>query len=205
MHEREKKLYSMFIFCTFPCFILIRVCYFFNYLGRCCPFYNEKLGRVMEDFNNMCPECPFQYKSDQSVIKCVKTGIKYHLSEQKTDDNMSTITNNVIFGDNNTEHGKEKDEEPITFVLLPVAGIIILVLVITSIYRFRHCFTSVCDRLKVNTDKQGSLKPQLIDLMASGSSEPMIKKEGCAKSNTHEFYAKKLCNFDTNSRRISCS
>lgn len=40
----------------------------FNYLGRCCPFYNDKLGRVMEDFNKPCKECPFQYTSDQYVF-----------------------------------------------------------------------------------------------------------------------------------------
>lgn len=35
--------------------------------------------------------------------ECVKTGIKYDLSAQKTNDNMSTITINVIFEDNNPE------------------------------------------------------------------------------------------------------
>lgn len=114
--------------------------------GRCCPFYHEKLGRVMEDFNNMCPECPFQYKSDQFVInsECVKTGIKYDLSAQKTNDNMSTITINVIFEDNNPEQGIEKKEEPIPIHVRPLLAIgimiIILVLMIAITYRFRHSY-----------------------------------------------------------------
>lgn len=58
----------MLIFYTCTCSIFIRVCYFFNYLGRCCPFYNEKLGRVIEDFDNLCDECPLKYTSDQGVI-----------------------------------------------------------------------------------------------------------------------------------------
>lgn len=145
--------------------------------GRCCPFYNEKLGRVMADFDNLCPECPFQYQSDKCVnnSECVKTGMKYDHSEQTTNDYMTTTTINVIFGDTNPEQGIEKNEEPILIGLLLATGIMILVLMIT--YRFRHCFTTVCDRSENNADKQSSLKSQFNDLMACGSSKPMIKEE----------------------------
>lgn len=133
----------------------------------------------MEDYNKLCPECPFQYISDQCVNKCVKTGMKYDHSEQTTNDYMTTTTINVIFGDTNPEQGIEKNEEPILRGLLLATGIMILVLMIT--YRFRHCFTTVCDRSENNADKQSSLKPQFNDLMAGGSSDPMIKEKKCAK------------------------
>lgn len=147
--------------------------------GMCCPFYHEKLGRVIEDFNNLCNECPFQYTSDQSVnnSECVKTG-KYDLSEQTTNNNQTVSSTNVIFGDDNSEQGIEKNEEPILIAFLLVT--LILALVMIYAYRFRHCSTTVNYRLINSTDRQGSLEPQFNDLMASGSSEPVIKKEECA-------------------------
>lgn len=172
---------SLFYHCVISEGMLVEVCAPRTLItGRCCPFYNEKLGRVIEDFDNLCDECPFQYTSDQYEInsECIKTGIKYDHSEQTTNNNMTTSTPNVIFGDNNPEQGIEKNEEQIFIAVFVATGIIILVLAIACTYR--HCFTTVCDRSKNNTDKQGSLKPQLNDLMVSGSSEPMIKKEECA-------------------------
>lgn len=106
--------------------------------GRCCPFYNDKLGRVMEDFNKPCKECPFQYTSDQYVFnsECVDTGIKYDPSEHTANNNMTVRTPIDIFGDNNPEPGIEKNEEPIVIAYLLATGMIILVLVFT--YCFRH-------------------------------------------------------------------
>lgn len=136
--------------------------------GRCCPLYNEKLGRVIEDYNTLCPECPFQYTSDQCVnnSECVKTGNKYDLSEQTT---------TVIREDNNPKQGTE----PIRIASLVVTGIIILVFAITCACCYRRCLTTVCDRSENNTDRHGSLKSQINNRMVSGSSEPMIKEE-CA-------------------------
>lgn len=140
--------------------------------GRCCPFYNEKLGRVIEDYNTRCHDCPFQYISDQCVnnSECVKTGNKYDLGEQTT---------NVIFEDNNPKQGIE----PILIALLVVTGMIILVFAITCACCNRRCtcLTTVCDRSENNTHRHGSLKSQNNNLMVSGSSEPMITKEEWCK------------------------
>lgn len=143
--------------------------------GMCCPFYNEKLGRVIEDFDNLCPECPFQYDSDQFVNKCVNTGTTYDPSEQTTKQAVSSP--NVTFKYPNPVQGIHKNEKPILTASFVLAGIVILVLMITCTYCFRHRFTTVCERLINNTDKQGPLKPQSDDLLVSGSSEPMIKEE----------------------------
>lgn len=150
--------------------------------GWCCPFYNEKLGRVIEDYNTICSECPFQYTSDQCLnnSECVKIGNEYDLSEQTTSNNMEKNTPNVSLGDNNPKQGKEKNEETIVIALVSVTGISIIVLAITCVCCFRKCFTTVCDRSENNTDKQISIKPQINKLMVSGSSEPMIKKDDCA-------------------------
>lgn len=37
--------------------------------GRCCPVYDRRLGRVREDYNSPCSECPFKYQSDD-LVKC---------------------------------------------------------------------------------------------------------------------------------------
>lgn len=173
---------SLFYHCVISEGMLVEVCSPRTLItGRCCPFYNEKLGRVIEDYNTLCSKCPYQYTSDQCVnnSECVKTEIKYDLSEQTTINNMTTSTPNVIFGDNNPKQGKEKNAEPILIALFVATGIIILILSIACTYRFQNCLTTVCVRSKKNTDKQGSLKPQFNHLMVSGSSEPMIKKEEC--------------------------
>lgn len=154
--------------------------------GGCCPFYNEKLGRVIEDFHNLCHTCPYQYKSDQREIEinseCVNTGIKNDLSEQTTKNNMTTSTQaNKTFGDNNPEQGIDKNEEPIFTALFVATGVMILVLTITCTYRFRHkCFSTVYHRSETKTDNQGSLKPHFNELMVNRISDPMIKNEECA-------------------------
>lgn len=33
-------------------------------VGECCALYDEGLGRVIEDYNRPCSDCPFQYLSD---------------------------------------------------------------------------------------------------------------------------------------------
>lgn len=50
--------------------IFFIILYFFSldYLeGNCCPKYEAGLGRVIEDFGNPCPGCPFVYQSDSFV------------------------------------------------------------------------------------------------------------------------------------------
>lgn len=162
---------SLFYHCVMFDGMLIEVCALRTPItGRCCTIYNEKLGRVIEDYNTLCSECPFQYTSDQWVnnSECLKTGNKYDLGEQTT---------NVIFGDNNPKQGIE----PILIhvALLVVTGIIILVFAITCAccYRRCTCLTTVCDRSENNTDRHGSSKSQNNNLMVSGSSEPMITKK----------------------------
>lgn len=47
----------------FVCEVPVNV-FFFSFEGHCCPFYDEGLGRVIEDFSRSCPNCPVQYFSD---------------------------------------------------------------------------------------------------------------------------------------------
>lgn len=151
--------------------------------GGCCPFYNEKLGRVIEDFHNLCHTCPYQYQSDQSEIEinseCVNTGIKNDLSEQTTTNIITTSTQaNNTFGDNSPEQGKDKNEKPIFTALVVTTGVMILVLTIICTYHIRNkCFSTVYDRSENNTDNQGSIKIEFMDGTVSGSSQPMIKNE----------------------------
>lgn len=42
-------------------------------IGHCCPIYDEGIGRVVEDYSRPCPDCSFQYYSDEIVQSCVKT------------------------------------------------------------------------------------------------------------------------------------
>lgn len=54
---------------------LVEVCAPRNQIiGRCCPVYDRRLGRVREDYNSPCSECPFKYQSDDTVkyVSCVK-------------------------------------------------------------------------------------------------------------------------------------
>lgn len=156
---------SLFYHCVLSKGMIVEVCAPSALItGRCCPIYNEKLGRVIEDYNTLCSECPYQYTSDQWVnnSECVKTGNKYDLSEQTT---------NVISGD---DYPKQ-DIEPIVIAPLVVTGIIILVIACAGCYR--RWLRTVCDRSENNTDRHGSLNPQINNLMPNGSIEPMIKKE----------------------------
>lgn len=43
--------------------------------GECCALYDEGLGRVIEDYNRPCSDCPFQYLSDAFLkdSQCVIT------------------------------------------------------------------------------------------------------------------------------------
>lgn len=143
--------------------------------GRCCPFYNWKLGRVIEDFENRCQECPFQYRSDQYInnSECVKPGINYDLSEETTNINQAVGSPNEISKYHNPRQNRQI-KAPWSRILL------VLVLVIMCTYCFCYCVTIVRDRSINNTDKQGSLKPQFNDLMGRGSGEPMTENEECA-------------------------
>lgn len=35
--------------------------------GHCCPIYDEGIGRVVEDYSRPCPDCSFQYYSDEII------------------------------------------------------------------------------------------------------------------------------------------
>lgn len=156
--------------------------------GRCCPFYNWKLGRVIDDFENRCQECPFQYRSDQYInnSECVKPGINYDLSEETTNINQAVGSPNEISKYHNPRQNrqiKETNKEHSPIALWIAIGIMIkfvLVLVIMCTYCFYYRVTKVRDRSINNTDRQGSLKPQFNDLMVRGSGEPMIENEECA-------------------------
>lgn len=80
--------------------------------GRCCTFYNLRLGRVIEDFNRQCSSCPFQYNSDECTKnpECSESiGTNEDLSEQPSSpdntDLMKTTTKprkttiDIIVGD----------------------------------------------------------------------------------------------------------
>lgn len=80
--------------------------------GRCCTFYDQGLGRVIEDFNRLCSYCPFQYNSDECTKnrECSESiGTIEDPSEQTSSpDNTNPIktttkphktTNNIIVGD----------------------------------------------------------------------------------------------------------
>lgn len=80
--------------------------------GRCCTFYDQGLGRVIEDFNRPCFYCPFQYNSDECTKnqECSESiGTKEDPSEQttfpdstnlfKTTTKPRTTTNGIIVGD----------------------------------------------------------------------------------------------------------
>lgn len=43
--------------------------------GNCCTLYDAGLGRVVEDFGRQCPECPFQYQSDDFIESKTDVGI----------------------------------------------------------------------------------------------------------------------------------
>lgn len=43
-------------------FRLLRI--FFLFEGQCCALYDKGLGRIVEDYNRLCAECPVQYESD---------------------------------------------------------------------------------------------------------------------------------------------
>lgn len=65
--------------------------------GRCCAYYDKNLGRVIEDYNNRCSLCPFQYQSDKCFenIECVKTN-KDESSEHTSPANANlTVTDTM--------------------------------------------------------------------------------------------------------------
>lgn len=60
--------------------------------GNCCPKYEAGLGRVIEDFGNPCPGCPFVYQSDSFVenLKCLAT-YKSNTSDQGVADGKNNV------------------------------------------------------------------------------------------------------------------
>lgn len=95
--------------------------------GKCCYLYNEKLGRVIEDYNRPCSMCPFQYNSDESEygIQCGKSG-----NNKQT----TTINSDGTSGDNNSkqENGGEMD----TMILIAI--------VLGGVTLFCPCLWIIC-------------------------------------------------------------
>lgn len=62
--------------------------------GRFCPYYENGLGRVIEDTRIQCIKCPFQYQSDEYFknSECVPASVTNEGSSEQT----STISANII-------------------------------------------------------------------------------------------------------------
>uniref|UniRef100_A0A8W8MUF9 Uncharacterized protein n=2 Tax=Magallana gigas TaxID=29159 RepID=A0A8W8MUF9_MAGGI len=54
--------------------------------GNCCTLYDAGLGRVVEDFGRQCPECPFQYQSDDFIENstCLETSVQINRENYKS-------------------------------------------------------------------------------------------------------------------------
>lgn len=62
--------------------------------GKCCPLYDDGLGRVVEDYNRPCSECSFRYQSDDvlNYPKCLKISSNHTLLDgTNVDENKRTI------------------------------------------------------------------------------------------------------------------
>ena len=40
----------------------------FVFVGRCCAMFDYGVGRVIEDYDKLCSECPFNYNSTESFF-----------------------------------------------------------------------------------------------------------------------------------------
>lgn len=59
--------------------------------GQCCALYDKGLGRIVEDYNRLCAECPVQYESDdyEKTSSCVESN-KAEKSNKTLEENTST-------------------------------------------------------------------------------------------------------------------
>lgn len=59
--------------------------------GNCCAVFNKGVGRVVEDYNKPCSECPFKYQSADSIKynTCIEPIAKPH-TETNTDNTTPT-------------------------------------------------------------------------------------------------------------------
>lgn len=65
-------------------------------LGFCCPQYNVGVGRVIANFKEHCPECPFKYYSNESwkYPSCVRYSEGTPVPEQDSERTSATTFNN---------------------------------------------------------------------------------------------------------------
>lgn len=93
--------------------------------GHCCAQYDAGIGRVVEDYDRHCHECPFQYESDNVLesLKCTETF--------KT--NSSGVTEETKSA---WENENEQDGDPIIAISI---GISLLILIIMLILLMVYC------------------------------------------------------------------
>lgn len=77
--------------------------------GRVCPYYDNALGRVIEDTRKRCTKCPFQYQSDEYLknSECVPASVT---NEDSNGQNYSINASIAKRKPNSTNKGISIDE-----------------------------------------------------------------------------------------------
>lgn len=94
--------------------------------GHCCAQYDAGIGRVVEDYDRYCHECPFQYKSDNvfESSKCTET---------------FKTNSSIVIEENKTarKYKKEQDGDAIIAIIIgiPLLILIIIMLILLMV----HC------------------------------------------------------------------
>lgn len=119
--------------------------------GGCCAVFEEGLGRVIIDFNIICPECPSNYFSDKTskYSTCVETPHLHLYFTTRTvtlevPDKKSfnqTKRSNVYFTHKNITHfSGNKDPKEYLHIIVPVVIVVVLFLsAIPSIGIYVYC------------------------------------------------------------------
>lgn len=127
--------------------------------GNVCPYYEMRLGRVIDDYKKICIQCPFQYHSDICYMfsECVTTSVTNEDSTDQTSSGEKTDSNLHVYvmvtpdytdysftskpGDNTTKQDGEKQDDSIVFyIIMSVVGISVWG-IIAAFLIIRDCLT----------------------------------------------------------------
>lgn len=175
--------------------------------GRCCAYYDKSLGRVIEDLNNRCSLCPFQYQSDKCFenTECVKTNnnetnentsrananltvtdyMKKPCSAENSaeceGDNKQNATYNITKTTSTNETSGHNPKQNTDYIIVIVSAIICLVFACICTYccrnRLRKACTAFSDWLKNIKVATGLSETQTNVTLHNECREAMIKDE----------------------------